>query len=368
MKIRQIELKNFRNYENLSIEFSESLNFIIGENAAGKTNLLEAIGYFSLYRSFRGVNDSFLVREGQNWFYMRIVLENNAETFTYEVGLEKRDFVIRKKIKKNERKVEKVSEILRDIPFIFFLPADLEIIESVTYRRNYFDVFFSTIDNEYLNAYFEYHKCLKHRNILLKKILEKKSDVNELNFWDEKIIANSLIIMKKRDYYLQKFSLFFDNRIKEISNNKDYVYIKLQQFEEEEFVKLFRDSKFRDIYSGKTNYGIHKDKFEFYDKNSRQIENSFSQGQKRTVVISLKLAQYDFIIELLKQKPILLIDDVIREFDQYRRKYFLDLLLNCGQVFFTTPAFDDDMNIFKRIKGNSCKIFEISQGKLINVF
>jgi len=365
--IKSLHIENFRNYTEEDLNFSDSLNFFIGKNASGKTNLIEAIGYFVLYRSFRNISDPELIHWNSNFFYLRLELINSYDS-TYEVGVEKINQQYRKKIKKNGKKVNKISDIISDVIGVFFIPDDLEYVESTSKRRNFFDYLFSLIDVEYLNTLVEFQKCLKQRNELLKRILEKKSTINELDFWDNKIIELSLAIMKKRLQYIQIYNSYFHKRAKEISNQNDEIYVKLEQNDVENFKKMFLENRYKDIYAGTTTIGIHRDKFFFLNKDGKNIGSFFSQGQKRTVALSLKLAQYDLLLENFQIKPILFIDDVIRELDQYRRKYFLDLLLDCGQAFFTTPNFEDDMKMFKELKGNNCKIFEIENGKVKNEF
>jgi len=364
--IKSLYLENFRNYLKEELSFSESINFFIGRNASGKTNLIEAIGYFVLYRSFRGVSDVDLIHYGQSYFYLKLTVLKEYEDI-YEVGVEKLDQSLRKKVKKNGKKVNKISNLISDIVGVFFVPDDLEYIESISKRRNFFDYLFCLIDSEYLNSLIEYQKCLKQRNELLKRILEKKSSFNELDFWDQKIIELSLKIMQKREQYIEIYKEYFYKRVKDISYQNDEIFIELEQ-NYQSFEKEFFENRYKDIYSGTTTKGIHRDKFLFLDKNKKDITTIFSQGQKRTTALSLKLAQYDILVEKFKIKPILFIDDVIRELDQYRRKYFLDLLLDCGQAFFTTPNFEDDMKMFKEYKGNHCKIFEVESGKIKNEF
>ncbi len=367
MIIQNLLLENFRNYSKEEIKFSNSLNFFIGKNASGKTNLIEAIGYFVLYRSFRGISDIDLINYNANHFYLKIDVLNKYQTNQYEIGVHKNNNTLRKKIKKNGKKIQKISSIISDVIGVFFTPDDIELIESLSKRRNFFDYIFSLIDQDYFNILLEYQKCLKQRNELLKRILEKKAHVSELDFWDEKIIQNSIIIMNKRKQYVERYKSYLYKRIADISENQDSISLELEQ-DDYTFKEKFIENRYKDIYAGTTTIGIHRDKMLLLDKKNKDIQTSFSQGQKRTVSISLKLAQYDILLEIFKIKPILFIDDVIRELDQYRRKYFLKLLIDCGQAFFTTPNFEDDMKMFKQINGSNCKIFEISQGKIVNEF
>ncbi|GIX41515.1 MAG: DNA replication and repair protein RecF [Leptospiraceae bacterium] len=368
MIIKTLYLENFRNYIKEELSFSNSINFFIGKNAAGKTNLIEAIGYFVLFRSFRGVPDNELIHSNAYYFYLKLLLEKKEEDHIYEVGVEKVNQSLRKKVKKNGKKVNKISDLISDIIGVFFVPDDLEYVNSISKRRSFFDYLFSLIDIEYLNTLIEYQKCLKQRNELLKRILEKKSSVNELDFWDNKLIKHSIKIMEKRQIYIDKFKNYFYKRVKEISNENDELFIFLEQNDINSFEKEFLNNRYKDIYAGTTTKGIHRDKFLLIDNKHKDITLSFSQGQRRTVALSLKLAQYDILVEKFQIKPILFIDDVIRELDQHRRKYFLDLLVDCGQAFFTTPNFEDDMKMFKELKGNQCKIFEIESGKIKNEF
>ncbi|MFN3603676.1 MAG: DNA replication/repair protein RecF [Leptonema sp. (in: bacteria)] len=372
MWIEFLNLENYRNYNSLEVGFSPFLNFLIGENASGKTNLLEALGYFVAFRSFRRINDQNLIQWNKNYFYLKIECWNSPfnlhQKNSYEVGVEFVNQSIKKKIKKNNKKINKISEILGNVLGVFFTPEDLIYIDSITNRRSFFDFLFSTIDFEYFTAYNEYQKCLKHRNELLKRINLGKSKVKELDFWDNRLMSNAEIILQKRMLYLKEYEEYFKNRISEISKEKDKLNIQIEIYEMAEYKKKFFDNRNKDIQTGTTNFGIHRDKISFLDNHFKDILLTFSQGQKRTTALSLKLAQYDFYKRIFNIKPILFVDDVIRELDQYRRKYFLEILLDCGQAFFTTPNFEDDMKIFKNIKDKECKIFKIINGSLENEF
>lgn len=368
MQISKIYIQNFRNYDSVEIFFSPFLNFFIGENATGKTNLLEALGYFVLYRSFRNITDIDLIQWNKEFFYLKLTTLNqllNYQKDEYEVGVQKFNQAVKKKIKKNNKKINKISELFGNILGVFFTPEDIIYIESLTSRRNFFDLLFSTIYPEYFSLFTEYQKCLKQRNELLKRIQERKSQISELDFWDFRLINNGKKILEKRILYLKEFETLLQNRIYEISNQKDFVAINIEKSYLEDYENLFFKSRVKDIQTGTTNFGIHRDKINFLDNNQKDILLSFSQGQKRTVALSLKLAQYDFYKKIFHQKPILFIDDVIRELDQNRKKYFLGLLMECGQAFFTTPDFDEDMNIFKKLKETESKIFKIHNGVIL---
>ncbi len=372
MQINKIYIQNFRNYDHSEIIFSPFLNFFIGENATGKSNLLEAIGYFILYRSFRNLKDIDLIQWNKDFFYLKLeTFDNsliNSQKDTYEVGVQKIYQTVRKKVKKNNKKINKISELFGSILGVFFIPEDIIYTESLTSRRNFFDLLFSTIDFEYFSLFNEYQRCLKQRNELLRRIQEKKSQISELDFWDYRLIEIGKKIFQKRIMYLKDLEVLLQNRILEISNQKDYVAIVYDQNLLESYERFFFNHRIKDIQTGTTNFGIHRDKINFYDKNQKEILLSFSQGQKRTIALSLKLAQYDFYKKIYNKKPILFIDDVIRELDQNRRKYFLKLLLECGQAFFTTPNFEEDMNIFKKLQDKECKIFKILNGDIHNEF
>lgn len=369
MWIEFIHIENFRNYDFLEANFSPFLNFFIGENATGKTNLLEAISYFIMYKSFRNVGDSSLIQWNKNYFYLKIHSVNSFNLKEqYEVGVEKINHSLKKKIKKNNKKINKISEVFRALLGVFFTPNDLIYIESLADRRNFFDFLFSSIDDEYFQNYIEYQKCLKQRNELLKRIQERKAQISELDYWDFKLIQNGKKIAEKRVLYIRKFEKFLINRVKEISNGKDKIEIKLEEHNLDNYENFFYENRIKDIQMGTTTFGIHRDKIYLFDENQKDILLSFSQGQKRTVALSLKLAQYDLIKEFFNVKPILFVDDVIRELDQYRRKYFLETLVDSGQAFFTTPNFEEDMKIFKNIKDRECKIFKLNQGKIENEF
>lgn len=369
MIIYSLRVDSFRNYHKEEVAFSPSLNFFVGENAAGKTNLLEAVGYFVMYRSFRNVGDASLIRHGENHFYLMMKARNaKNEDATYEVGVEKKQEGIKKKIKKEGKQVKKISELFSEVMGVFFAPGDIEIVDSLTKRRNFFDAFFSLLDSEYLQLLTEYQRVLRQRNELLKRIAEKKSSYSELDFWDRIIVETSCGIITKRSSYLKEFEVFFRNRIHEISDSKDEVFLNLNQMDPEKFQDVFYRNRFKDLQAGTTTAGIHRDRFLFLDSYGSDISLSFSQGQKRSVVLALKLAQNDLIQKQFRISPVLFIDDVFRELDGKRRRYFLHAIRGIGQVFFTTPAIEEDLLLLKQMKGQDSKVFEIQSGRIVNGF
>ncbi|MCS7204212.1 MAG: DNA replication and repair protein RecF [Leptospiraceae bacterium] len=370
MIIESLVVENFRNYQKENLGFSPSLNFFVGENAAGKTNLLEAIGYFLLYRSFREVKDFDLIRTGENYFYIKIdVINSKGEKATYEVGVEKRNQQLQKKIKKNGKNVKKISEIITDIIGVFFLPEDIDYADSIPKRRTFFDYLFSILDSDYLKVLNDYQKTLKQRNELLRRIIEKKGNYQELDIWDERLINYSLVIMEKRINYLRDFQKYFERRITEISDSKDEISVELEQPDLETFKEGFLNNRYKDLKMGTTTMGVHRDKFLFLDKRKRKdISFTFSQGQKRTCVISMKLAKNDLLTAKYKKPPILFIDDVFRELDSKRRTYFIKSIGEVGQAFFTIPAISEEIAILERLKGQKGKVFEIQNGVVMNEY
>ena len=369
MVIKDIEIKNFRNYGSQKIEFYKGINIIYGNNGVGKTNLLESIYVLAMTKSHRFFIDNSLVKE--NSLFSKIKgnikignLKTNLEIIINETG---------KKLKIDNNDIKKVSDYISKMNIIIFYPEDLEIIKSspIT-RRNFINLELSQLESDYYKLLNDYNKLLKIRNDYLKKIQKNiKVDESYFNIITEYMINKACLIYIMRNKFINKINNYVTDIYNNISgiDNFKLIYkpsINIQNYEKEEIKKILVQ-KYKDIYNneikiGSTIIGPHKDDIEFYigDKN---LKNYGSQGQQRLAVLSMKLAEIEIFKLYKNTKPILLLDDVFSELDDKKINKLLKYIGSNIQTIITTT----DLNkINKKIIKKSKKI-KINNGEVIKV-
>jgi DNA replication and repair protein RecF len=334
MQIKQLILKNFRSYDELAIPFQTRLIFFIGENGAGKSNILESLSLLSFLKSFRGNPDEELVNWSKDHFFITASFFNGEDEHKLDYGFEKFPQK-RKKIKLDGQVFKKQSEAYGIIPCIVLSPMDLEIVEgSHSERRKFIDSLLSFLNKSYLNDLTEYNKILKQRNSSLKKEIY---DQSLFETWNKMLADKDDSIRNSRLKFIREFNEIFQKDLQLLSGERDqfqFLY-KPNVNTRQEFESKIRENFPKDLRVGYTTVGCHRDEI-FIGSGERDILQFASQGQRRSVVISLKTAAFTFLKRNLKTEPILLIDDVIRELDVKRREFFVDLIRGCGQAFFTT--------------------------------
>lgn len=345
MKLERIHLEGFRNYDSLDIEFPERLIFIIGENGSGKSNLLEAISMLSFGKSFRSVSDHHLVQKGRTCFSINAVYLRNNLQFTLDYLC---DFTItgKRKIKRNGKLLSGRPAMAGDLATVVFSPQDLQIVEGgPSSRRQFIDSVISIRSYEYFSDLLHYNKTLRQRNALLKALKEKKGRLDDLFPWDKELAETALRLRRMRFQFLDEFIPFFKDALERISLGRDEINLsmnlsgKFEQQSVEEYSSNLQESVWKDISAGFTTSGPHRDNLTFQYEDG-DILTSGSQGQKRSLVLALRIAQFFYLRKSLGVSPLLLIDDVIRELDASRRAAFIGLLGECGQAFFTSPDLD----------------------------
>ena len=409
MQIRSLELHNFRNYDRVSLQFNEKLNFFIGENASGKTSLLEAIAYFSLGQSFRPATDFDLIRQGENYFFIRSdIVDRNDETTTFEIGVEV-GAVTKKKIKRNHQVLKKTSAMIGSLVCVVFTPDDLALVQAGhKERRSYIDYILGALDGEYLESLVRFNRALRQRNELLKNIQSNRARIDDLSVWNQMFAEEAVLIQHKRHYFLRRFEPVVLESVRRISDLKDAVSIQLSttiDTTQNQSESLFSDEnnhdtanfytgtnlvdemkasihadtlrkskdqlldqlysiRFQEVKAGHSLIGPHRDKIFFLDTAGQEVSNRFSQGQKRTLALSLKVAQFYFLKDHIGKPPVLLVDDVLHELDWQRRRAFLEVLNDCGQAFFTMPSLKSDDELFSGFV--SKQIFIVKDGRVTN--
>ncbi len=322
MNIISLELQNYRNYEIASIPFERGINILYGDNAQGKTNILEAVYLCSTTKSHRGSKDKELIRFGQQEAHIRLLLEKKGVNHRIDMHL-----------KKNKAKgaaidgnpIRRSSKLLGMLHAVFFSPEDLRIIKNGPQeRRRFMDIVLCSMDKSYLYALEQYQKVLNQRNHLLKQIIFRSDLVETLDIWDEQMVTYGIEIIKKRQYFIETINQMIGEIHVSLTGGREtllLVYEPSIQVEDYRQAVLARRQK--DLKNCSTTIGPHRDDISFL-VNEIDIRKFGSQGQQRTAALSLKLSEIRMVEDVIKDKPILLLDDVLSELDDKRKKYLLD--------------------------------------------
>lgn len=347
MRIDNVKLSDFRNYENLDLKFDKNVNIFIGNNAQGKTNLLESIYMSSIGKSFRTSRDGEMIRFGSDYFIIKVCAEKNGNPLLVEIAVLKDGT---KGIKVDGLKIKKMSDLLRHIYCVIFSPEDLKIVkEEPEKRRTFIDKTLSQLSISYYNEIYEYKKIVKQRNALLKEI--KNSGYEDmLCIWDEKLAGSGAKIIIKRNEFISKLadiaegfhsSITGGSEKSEICYEPDVELCESIEEQKKNILKALSESEKRDIKYGSTGRGPHKDDICIKVKGV-DIRRFGSQGQQRTAALSLKLAELNIIEEETGETPILLLDDVMSELDSFRQNFLIKSLKDV-QLFITTAELTDDV-------------------------
>ena len=367
MVVNQLILKNYRNYENIKLKFNKGINIIIGDNAQGKTNILESIYFLSVTKSYRTSDDFILINQNKEIAKISARIKDNTIPKTLEITINKRN----KALFLNKTQIKKVSDFIGILNVVMMAPEDVNIIKgSPSDRRSLFNIELSKLSKEYILKYNEYNKLLKMRNDYLKLLMTNSiADYRYLEVINEKIIERAVYIYKERKKLIDDVNNYLSEIYKDISGIQDLNIQYIPNFEISEYTdevlrkslkhQYYKYNK-KEILLGLTLYGPHRDDFEFRlgDKN---IKYFGSQGQQKLAMISLKIA----ILEVFKSRtgkiPLLLLDDIFSELDRKKKNKLIDYINNCDQVIITTT----DIRDINRKKIRNGKIFEIKNKNII---
>ena len=317
MWIKKIELKNFRNYKNQKLELNKNVNVLYGENAQGKTNIIESIFLCSMGKSFRAKKDKEMIKLDEDSCSVEVEYEKSDREgkIKIEIGNKKNIFV-------NDIKIKRLSELLGKINIVIFTPDDIEIIKGgPDQRRKFLDIMISQLRPNYIHILSLYQKTIEQRNNYLKQIKEEQKDENLLEIWDEKLAEYAIKICEYRKEFIEKLKPKMEKLHKEITNNKEEIKIEYvtECLDKKIYLDLLKERRKLDILKGFTTKGIHRDDFVIYI-NGRQLNVYGSQGQQRTSILTLKLAELNLIYDEIGEYPILLLDDFMSELDKSRRE------------------------------------------------
>jgi len=353
MYIKSLTLKNFRNYETQSLTFDKATNVFQGNNAQGKTNLLEALYLFSMGKSFRTNQDSDLIRFGESYTKAELrFCDRNREHVLEIIILRDK----KKQIKINGLTISRLSELVGHLNVVLFYPEELGLVkEGPHIRRRFMDVALSQLRPGYYHTLGRYQRVVDQRNKLIKKI--RMSGGNSLSdtmfVWNEKLAELGMTLMQYREEFMQRLGVLAQKAHFEASGETLTLVYKPRFETKEAFLEKLETGFDRELEQGYTLYGPHREDFEIFI-NDKEAKTFGSQGQQRSAVLSLKLAQADLLFEEYGEYPVLLLDDIMSELDQTRRAYLAGKIPD-KQVFITCTELDALLH-----RG---KIFTVSGGK-----
>ena len=360
MYIKSLTVENFRNYEHEKIEFLPTTNVFYGNNAQGKTNLLEAIYLFSHGRSHRAHSDTELIRFGEEFYLLTLNFCDSQRDYTTQIRYSQNK---KKQIKINNVPINKLSMLMSYLNVVMFSPDDVDLVKgSPSKRRGFCDEAISQIYPKYLSALINYHKALIQKNSLLKNLRSLgSSNDTTLSCWNEQLATNGAVIFNHRSEFLKIIEELAKPIHKDITGEEISLEyqpgIKLENGDSKEFYNILERNQKREIEQGISQIGIQRDDFKI-SINSNEAKVFGSQGQQRTCVLSLKIAETEYIKSIKDEYPVLLLDDIMSELDINRRKYLWECITD-KQVIMTCT----DTDILNSTKNT--KLFNISGGKII---
>ena len=363
MILKRISILNYKNLEQVELDFSPKMNCFIGQNGMGKTNLLDAVYYLSFCKSATNPIDSQNMMHHQDFF----VIQGFYETESGDIeeiycGMKRRQ---KKQFKRNKKEYTRLSDHIGFIPLVMVSPSDSELISGGSEeRRRFMDVVISQYDKEYLEALIRYNKALQQRNTLLKN--EQGFDEELMEVWEEMMAASGEVVYRKRCAFIEEFIPIFQAFYSQISQNKEEVGLVYESHAQQgDLLQLLKESRQRDQIMGYSLKGVHKDDL-LMQLGDYPIKKEGSQGQNKTYLIALKLAQFDFLRRTGSHTtPLLLLDDIFDKLDASRIEQIVKLVAGdkFGQIFITDTNRDHLDKIMQKIEGEY-KVFSVEDGAI----
>lgn len=339
MAIKKLRLKNFRNYREEEVEFSENISLIYGENAQGKTNIIEALYLFATGKSHRTKNLNELILYGESFFEIELFFEENRYEQTIKIRYEKGKG---KQLLINDVKKEKMSDLLGVVPSVLFAPESLLSVKGAPgERRRIIDIVLCQTSKQYLFDLQKYNRIIKNKNFLLRELQSGKKNREQLEVWNESQAKSGSTIISERRKLAINLEKRMNRLLQGISNGREEIHLKYRTFIEEDklvfeaLLNTIQKNAEREIDQGSCLIGPHRDDLEIYvnQKNSRVY---CSQGQQRSVALAMNIAILEELEEKLGKAPILLLDDVMSELDEKRQKYLFDVIGKRQTIITTT--------------------------------
>lgn len=357
MTIESIELKNYRNYEELHMELSQGTNILYGDNAQGKTNILEAVYVCCTTKSHRGAKDKDMIRFGEDESHIKLQIKKGVVPCRIDMHLKKNKT---KGIAVDGIPIRKASQLFGLVNVVFFSPEDLNIIKNgPSERRRFIDMELCQLDKVYVHSLVQYNKVLLQRNKLLKELGFHPEYEATLDVWDEQLVRFGKEVIKARRAFIHQLGDIIKELHTKLSGGKEKIEVIYDpDTEENELEEAVRKSRPQDMKQKTTLAGPHRDDISFV-VNGIDIRRFGSQGQQRTAALSLKLSELELVKKISRDDPVLLLDDVLSELDSSRQNQLLDAIQDI-QTMITCTGLEDFVNHRFHID----KIFKVEDGKV----
>ena len=359
MYIESLELKNYRNYQDLQLDFDKGTNIFYGDNAQGKTNILESVYLCGTTKSHRGSKDKEIIRFGEEESHIRMMIRKDELSYKIDMHLRKNKA---KGVAINGLPIKKARELFGIVNLVFFSPEDLNIIKNGPgERRRFMDLELCQLDQIYLTDLAGYNHIVNQRNRLLKDLYMNPSLRETLDIWDMQMLQYGTKIIKKRKDFVCDLNQVIQDIHHNLTGGIEHLEVVYEpSTEAEDFENVLKKNRERDIRMKMTSAGPHRDDLSFV-VNGIDIRKYGSQGQQRTAALSLKLSEIYLVKEKIKDTPILLLDDVLSELDNNRQTYLLDCIHDI-QTLITCTGLDD----FVSNQFHLNKVFRVIKGEVYN--
>jgi DNA replication and repair protein RecF len=362
MYLQRLSVINFKNYTEAELAFADGVNVFVGNNGAGKTNLLDAIHYLSLCKSYFNPIDSQQIKQAADFFIITGSFEKNGHADNVACSVKRNQ---KKQFKRNKKDYQRLADHIGQFPLVMVSPYDISIIiEGSEERRKFIDNVISQTDNAYLDELINYNKVLMNRNALLKQIADTgRYDAGLFEVLDEQLTASGARVFEKRKAFMELFTPIFNQHYSYLSGDAEYVELVYDsQLLSDSFKGLLKKNSERDRVMERTLAGIHKDELVF-SIHGMPMKKFGSQGQQKSFLIALKLAQYTYLYREKGFKPLLLLDDIFDKLDDLRVTRLMQMISNhdFGQVFITDTDINRVENIFNKI-GVPITLFKVEEG------
>ena len=356
MVIRSLKLKNYRNYDLLDMTFDPKTNILYGDNAQGKTNILEALYLTGTTKSHRGTKDRDMIQFGHDESHLETVVEKKGAAFQIDMHLKKNS---PKGIAIDKIPIRRASELFGIVQFVFFSPEDLNIIkEGPAGRRRFIDLELSQLDKIYLSNLSNYNRIINQRNSLLKDLYGQEHLIETLDIWDMQLAEYGTRILERRREFVEQVNEIISDIHYKLTGGRERIRLTYEESTGSlTFEQALRKYRERDIRMKSTTVGPHRDDLCFLNNGEIDIRKFGSQGQQRTAALSLKLSEIELVKKIINDTPILLLDDVLSELDKHRQNYLLESIHDI-QTVITCTGLDEFVN--NRFSIN--KIFHIKNG------
>ncbi|MBK8492331.1 MAG: DNA replication/repair protein RecF [Saprospirales bacterium] len=365
MYLSRLILTHFKNYSSQTVHFSEGVNGIVGPNGMGKTNLLDAVYYLCMSKSRFSVSDRLLIQHEADFFRLEghFLREGKPEKVVAKVAKGRK-----KEIERDDAPYERISEHVGRYPVVMIAPDDIQLaLEGSEERRRFIDNTLSQIDAQYLTQLIQYNHILRQRNAYLKQVAEwhQSPDESLLTTYDRQLLAPSDFLLEARKSFIARFIPIFQAHYGAISGNQEQVVCHLRsQLLERPLSEWLMDLREKDRLLQRTNAGIHKDDLEFLI-DDYPVKQFASQGQLKSFVLAMKLAQYELLQHETGQYPILLLDDLFAKLDRHRVEHLMTWIVerSFGQVLISDTELDR-LSAVVRAKTADCRFFEVNKGTI----